>query len=169
MATSLSHPDPIKPPMSPYVADLTEGEHMIVWSLRRIAVAKTWCPLIDFELARIFKKHQGDVRAAFQQLVSILADHGRRRLRLGLPGMPTLTVDEKLILAILAAAQAQEPIRLKAHLTWLLGRSETQKLFPVVTVIAAGLALNGFPIRTPQNTLQDSWQTPAGSSAIRLM
>lgn len=138
---------------SPCLSDLSDGEHLIVWMFRRIAVARVWCPVIDYELGRLLSRHQGDIRDALQRFLAHLAHHGRRKLRVGMPGFPVLTADEQLLIAVMAAAQTQEIARLRALLPWLLGRADTGNLLPLVTVIGAGFALNGLHVRRPPETV----------------
>lgn len=134
---------------SSLVADLEDGEHLIIWIFRRLAVTGMWCPLIDHEISRHLKKHGPDIRDALQRFLAHLSHQGRRRLRVGMPGFPILTSDEQLLMAILAAAQDQNPDHLRALLPFLLGRAEIGGLLTLVTVIGLGFAMNGLMVRHP--------------------
>jgi hypothetical protein len=92
----------------------------------------------------------GEARAAYGWFLEELARAGRRHLQLGIPGWPALTVDERLVLAVFAAAQAEEIVRLRAHLAWLFKGERILTLETAVGVVATALARNGHRLPLPE-------------------
>jgi len=95
------------------------GEHLLVWSWRRIAAGRGDCPLILREFARACGEDTVEVFATFHTFLRALAHGSRRRLRVGWPGASVLTGDERQLLALIAAAQAGHGALFEAHLRWL--------------------------------------------------
>ena len=95
------------------------GEHLLVWTWRRIAVGRGACPLVIQEFSHACGEDAGEVFATFCTFLRALAYAGRRRIRVGRPGSPVLTSDERQLLALLAAAQAGHAAHVEAHLRWL--------------------------------------------------
>jgi len=132
------------------VLGLTYAEHLIVWSMRRIALGRLGCPLVAREFQEACGGESGEALAAFQVLLWMLGRSGRRRLAVGAPGMLALSRDEELLLAVFAAAQAGAEDRLRAHLVWLYGKSDTCRLEAAVKVVAGTLAAKGHRLRLPR-------------------
>lgn len=132
-----------------FVADLNNGEHLIIWMFRRLAAARIWCPVIDHEIKRLLCRNAGDIRTTLQLFLAQIAQKGCRRLRIGMPGYPLTTHDEQLVLALLAAAQDQNLFKMQAMLPFLLGSSEVTEMQSLVLRLAQGFSLNGMTIRAP--------------------
>lgn len=124
-------------------APADERGEIIIWALRRVAVGEIWCPIIDYELRRVYGADAEDLRAALHDLILGLARHGRRRLRLGLPGLPVHTADECTLLAAIAAAAEADRVRLRAHLTWLLGCGDVTPLWRALLTLGVLRASSG--------------------------
>ena len=101
--------------------DLTHGERLLLFGFRALAFELGACPLVR----RAFRQAcgGGEALGALEVFVRELARHGRRKVTLGGPGSLPLSRDEQLILALFAAAQAEDYARLEAHLAWLLADS----------------------------------------------
>jgi hypothetical protein len=141
-------------PAAPHsLAALSYGEHFLIWVLRRIASGRGQCPLIAREFADACGQEAGKAWAAYGWFLEELARAGRRRLQLGIPGWPALTLDERLILAVFAAAQAKELSRLRAHLAWLFKGESSAGLETAAGVVAAALARNGHRLPLPEAPL----------------
>jgi hypothetical protein len=138
------------PNVSANVLGLTYAEHLIVWSLRRLAVGRLHCPLVAREFAEACGAEAGQALAAFRVLLWTLGGSGRRRLTVGPPGLLDLSRDEELLLAVFAAAQMGEEDRLRAHLAWLYGSGDTARLEAAVRVVACTLAEKGHRLRLPE-------------------
>lgn len=124
-----------------------ERAEVIVWALRRVAVGEIWCPLIDYELRRVYGNDADDLRGALRDLILGLARHGRRRLRLGQPGLPVHTADECALLAAIAAAGEADRPRLRAHLAWILGSADVTPLWRPLLTLGALRASSAGPRR----------------------
>lgn len=131
------------------VLGLTYAEHLIVWSLRRLALGRPYCPLVAREFAEACGAESGEALAAFRVLLWTLGSSGRRKLTVGRPGLLALSRDEELLLAVFAAAQADAKDRLRAHLAWLYGSGNTGCLEAAVRVVAGTLAAKGHRLRLP--------------------
>lgn len=76
-----------------------------------------------------------------------MAKTARRRIKISMPGCLKVTADELSILAALHAAQTDQYLLAKSHLTWLQGG----KSDPVVlhAVVSFGLALSKGGVNVP--------------------
>lgn len=131
------------------LADLTFGERLLVWSLRHVAGGRPACPAMVGAFADACGAVAADACHAFVWFVRECARLGRRDIRIGTAGSG-LTADERLFLEIFAAAQAQELVRLRAHLAWLLGGARnTEALEAATLVVAMALAIHGHRLPLP--------------------
>lgn len=131
------------------VLGLGYGEHLLVWSLRRIATGRARCPLIAREFADACGREAERAMAAFGLFFATLARAGRRRLVVSPPGTVGLSTDERLLLAVFASAQAGAAVRLRAHLAWLARADDAPRLEAAATIVAMALALNGHRLSVP--------------------
>jgi hypothetical protein len=136
-------------PAPPGLLGLSYGEHLLIWSMRRMASGRAGCPLIAREFADACGAEAEHVMAAFGFFFATLARAGRRRLMVSPPGCVGLSNDEQLILSVFAAAQTRAAARLRAHLAWLAPPQEEARLEAAATVVAAALALNGHRLSLP--------------------
>jgi hypothetical protein len=136
-------------PVAPGVLGLSYGEHLLIWSIRRMATGRASCPLIAREFVDGCGAQAEQAMAAFAAFFAILARGGRRRLVVAPPGAVGLSTDERLLLAIFAAAQAGAAARLRAHLAWVARPQEQSRLEAAATVVAMALALNGHRLPFP--------------------
>jgi hypothetical protein len=98
------------------VTALSDGEHLLVWTWRRIVTGHGGCPLIEREFSRLFGEDAGEVLATFFTFLRAVAYASRRRLQIGYAGYQGLTNDERQFLMLIAAAQAGDEARFEAHL-----------------------------------------------------
>jgi len=131
------HPDPALPCD---LRDLAHGEHLVVWSFRTFAAGRIDGPVA----ARVWRDACGPLADAARAAVTVfgqqLAVQGRRAVVLAPAGRLTLTRDEQLMLAVFAAAQADDERRCDAHLTWLLGRRPEPPFVACARLVAHALA-----------------------------
>src|ERR1700735_5640329 len=120
------------------------NEHLLVWSWRRMAMAGTSCPLLAREFSILCGGEAGEVLATFDTFLRALAYSSRRRMQLGHPGCVAVTRDERQMLALVAAAQAHDRVRLEAHLCWL-ARPELRRALEIAA-LALGDALGAHGI-----------------------
>jgi hypothetical protein len=132
-----------------HLRDLTQGEHLLLWAFRAAAAGKPDCPIVR----RTFDMSCGfaglEALSALQVFVGELRRRGRREVRIGLPGTFALTRDEQLLIAVFAAAQAQDYGRMEAHLVWLTGQEARPPFGAAACMVAQALAMSGFLLRLP--------------------
>lgn len=133
----------------PGLFGLGHGEHLLIWSLRHMAAGRAACPLIVREFADACGAQAEQALAAFAMFFATLARAGRRRLVVAPPGSVGLSTDERLLLAVFAAAQAGAASRLQAHLAWLARPQVHARLEAAARVVAAALRLNGHHLPLP--------------------
>jgi hypothetical protein len=128
-------------------AGLGYGEQLLTWTWRKIVTGRSGCPLIAREFARLCGEDAAEVLATFCTFLCALAYVGRRRLQMGYPGYAALTADERRLLTLLAAAQANDETRFEAHLRWL-ARAELQPAL-AIAARALGTALKTHGLQLP--------------------
>ena len=122
----------------------SEGcQELLIGALRRIAMGGGCAALTRREFATAFPGDANEVFATFRAFLQSLAHGGRRKLRVGLPGACAMTADEMTIIALIAAAQADDAARLNAHLCWL-ARGDARRLVAITTrALATALLVHG--------------------------
>lgn len=95
------------------------GVALVVRAVRLAAGPGCW-PLIDRAFRDAYGRRDGVAAAClFRILLQGLALGARRKLRLGFPGVPELTPDERALVQLIAAAQGGDRMLLEAALLWL--------------------------------------------------
>jgi hypothetical protein len=125
-------------------------ERTLIDGLRRMAAGRDRCTLTRREFVAVFGTLADDALAAFRCFFWTLAACGRRRLAVGFPGAGAASHDERLFLAVFAAAQAGAEDRLSAHLRWLAGGANRRFLAATATVVAKALASAGHRLDLPE-------------------
>ena len=143
----MPQPDPAAPD---HLEDLLQGEHMVLWAFRAIAMGAADCRLVRRQFDMACGPAGSEALAALNVFVRELGLNGRRKVTLAAPGSARLTRDEQLILALFAAAQAEDYGRLEAHLAWLLADTPRSPFPAAACLTAQALAMNGFFLRAPQ-------------------
>jgi hypothetical protein len=132
-----------------HLRNLSQGEHMLVWGFRALAFGVGDCPLVRRQYEGACGVTGSEALNALEVFVRELARRGRRKVTLCVPGSYRLSRDEQLIVAIFAAAQAEDYARLEAHLAWLLADA-CQPPFPAAAcLVAQAFAMNGLILRVP--------------------
>ena len=126
---------------------LTYGEHLLVWGVRAIVSGRGDCPVVAREFREACAEGAAGAKAALSAFVQQLAVVGRRSVSLCPPGCLGLTRDEQLLLAAFAAAQADEPVRLDAHLAFLVARPAPPSLAAAAISVAEALGRRGHRLR----------------------
>jgi hypothetical protein len=135
------------------IRDLKRPEHLLVWTLRAIAIGHGDCTRLHQAFEAACGPQGGHALMTYFALVRMIGGAGRRRLRLRMPGCACLSSDEQAILAVIAAAQeglrTGETARLKAHLRWLVGGEPDQTFIHAANIVAHILQANGqrLPLR----------------------
>lgn len=110
------------PDLSEYPANPTRAaarDHLLLAAWRKIVVGQTDCPALALELSAACGVGATATHAAIMAFLTALAYAGRRRLRVGYPGCPGVTRDERQLLDLVAAAQEGAELEVEAHLRWL--------------------------------------------------
>ncbi|MEI9988581.1 MAG: hypothetical protein WDM86_00965 [Rhizomicrobium sp.] len=140
-----------------YAAPLVTGdvrgfgyaEHLLVWSWRRIAAGQACCPLMMDEFASACGEDGPEVIATYCTFLKALAMAGRRRFAIGAPGCLAVTADERQVLILVAAAQADTPALLEAHLRWIAVPEKRHLLEIATGALARALSTNDLHIALP--------------------
>ncbi|MES2897555.1 MAG: hypothetical protein V4759_16155 [Pseudomonadota bacterium] len=129
--------------------ELSQGEHMLLWAFRALAIGARDCRLIHRQFEDACGAAGAEALAALTVFVRELALNGRRRITVAAPGSRCVTRDEQLILALFAAAQAEDYARLEAHLAWLLAGEPRPPFAAAACLTAQALGMNGYLLRLP--------------------
>jgi hypothetical protein len=139
--------------MTETLEDLSRPEHLLVWALRALAVGHGDCPLLETTFSKACGERGAQALTAYLALVRYIGMTGRRRLRVHVPGCPCVSVDEKAIVGVVAAAQdslkgAGEGL-LKMRLKFLVEGEPHPAFILAAQTVAQALKLNGqsLPLR----------------------
>ena len=122
---------------------LSDGEHLLVWTWRKIVTGHGGCPLIEREFSRLCGEDAGEVLATFCTFLRAVAYASRRHLQIGYPGYPGLTNDERQFLILIATAQAGDEARFEAHLRWIARTELTLALAIAIRALGTALEVHG--------------------------
>lgn len=114
--------------MQAAIEDRSSNEYvelLLVWSWRKIVSSHGNCPGIEREFTEWAGEAGHDMLLTYAAFLKALGHGSRRPLTIGHPGLLAFTPDERQVIALLAAAQAEDDVRLRAHLEWLI-RSDCQ-------------------------------------------
>lgn len=125
------------------------AEHLLIWCWRRIARGHTGCPLVMDELAGACGEDGPEVFVTLCTFLKALALASRRQLTMGTSGSPIITADERQILTLLAAAQADTPALLEAHLRWISFPEKRHILEIATGALARALWVNNLSVPLP--------------------
>jgi hypothetical protein len=128
-------------------------EHLLIWSWRRIAIGKSCCPVMMDEFAAACGEDGPDVFVTFCTFLKALAVASRRQFTIGAPGCVAVTADERQVLTLLAAAQAQSPALLEAHLRWMAVPGKRHVLEIATGALARALAFNELRVALPKHEI----------------
>ncbi len=125
------------------------GEHLLVWSWRRIGSGHGECPLLVDQFIDACGEDGPEVFVTFGIFLKALAFAGRRRLTIGPPGCLLVTADERQVLTLLAAAQSETPALLEANLRWLARPDQRHVLQIATGALATALKVNDLRLALP--------------------
>ena len=135
-------------------------EHLLIWSWRRIALGRSCCPVMMDEFAAACGEDGPEVFVTFCTFLKALAVSSRRQFIIGTPGCATVTADERQVLTLLAAAQAQSPALLEAHLRWIAILEKRHVLEIATRALARALAFNELSLVLPTDELPTVCERP---------
>lgn len=124
-------------------------EHLLIWAWRRIAGGRVDCPVMAREFTDACAEDGRELLITYCTFLRALAFARRRPVAVGLPGRVALTIDERRVLSLLAALQADEPARLEAHLRWMSTPARRLDLRIAAAALARALAVNGLLLAPP--------------------
>lgn len=131
---------PADPPSPADPSGLAEAEQLLVRSWRRIATGRLWCPQTLRDFGDAFGGDAGPALSALWSFMKALDGGTRRVLAIGAPGSPKITADERQMLTVIAAAQADESGLVEANLCWLSRPGPRDALRRAVATLAVVLA-----------------------------
>lgn len=149
---------------------LTRGEHMLLWAFRASAFGAGRCGLVRRQFEDTCGAGGPEAINALLVFVRELALQGRRTIGVCAPGSHRLSRDEQLVLAIFAAAQAEDYVRMEAHLAWLVGAEPPHVFGAVACLIADTFAMNGLVLRVPDIApAPEAWPAPEAKASDVVM
>jgi hypothetical protein len=167
---ALGRPDPEAPTD---LRDLLHAEHMLIWTLRAIAVGQGDCPLLRREFVGLCGPVADETFGALHLFVRLLGFRGARPLVLAPPGCPSISRDEQQFLSVFAAAadavETGRDARLMAALRWLLARPPEAPFADVAMVVARGVMVGGGRLRLGAEATQPSQKPRVELRSLRLV
>jgi hypothetical protein len=136
------------------------AEHLLVWAWRRIATGRASCPVMMDEFAAACGDDGPEVFVTFCTFLKALAVASRRQFVIGAPGCAAVTADERQVLTLLAAAQAQSPALLEAHLRWIAIAEKRHVLEIATGALARALAFNQLSVALPKHEMPAVCERP---------
>lgn len=156
----MPQPNPAAPA---HLTELTRGEHMLLWGFRAIAFGRGGCALVRRQFDEACGPMATEALAALTVFTRELGMSGRRKLALAAPGSFRLTCDEQLVLAVFAASQEEDYVRMEAHLAWLLAGPPRPPFPAAACLVAQAFAMNDLVLRSPP-AVDEEPQPRAGAS-----
>jgi hypothetical protein len=136
------------------------GEHLLVWSWRRIVAGRVQCPVMAQEFADACGSDAGEVFLTLCTFLKTLAFASRRQLAFRAPDPFGVTADERQILTLLAAAQSEDHTLFQAHLRWLTPPERRGELQIAAHALATAFKANNLPLALPPSATPDSRERP---------
>ena len=131
-------------------AQAAARDHLLLAAWRKIVIGETNCPVLALELGAACGGGAAATHGAILAFVTALAYAGRRRLRVGTPGCPGMTRDERQLLDLVAAAQDGAETAVEAHLRWLTRPDLRAAVIVATAALAAVLTAQHLTVRQPQ-------------------
>lgn len=136
------------------------GEHLLVWSWRRIVTGRIHCPVMAQEFADACGSDAGEVFLTLCTFLKALAFASRRQLVIRAPDPFGVTSDERQVLTLLAAAQAEDNPLFQAHLRWLAPPERRRELQISAHALANAFKVNNLPLALPPSATPGSRERP---------
>jgi hypothetical protein len=136
------------------------GEHLLVWSWRRIVTGRINCPVMAQEFADACGSDAGEVFITLCTFLKALAFASRRQLVIRAPDPFGVTSDERQVLTLLAAAQSEDHSLFQAHLRWLAPPERRHTLQIAAQALAKAFLVNDLPLALPPSATPVSRALP---------
>lgn len=144
-------------------------EHFTVWLFRTSVACSPGCRMIHREFKHAFGTRVEEAARVFEQVLLCLSK-GVRPITMGRPGHIELTHDEQSLLALFAAAQADDEARFRAHACWLMGHGRIESLYEYARLLGDILRERGLQFRTPaRETDIVARAVPVSSDHLRVL
>jgi len=144
---------PIATPSRVLLHDLSRPEHLLVWSLRAIALGNEDCPIVASTFRRVCGREGDEALQAYSVFVRYVSLIARQRLRVHVPGCVCVGRDELAMVAVIAAAQSSlndlDEGPLRGRLCALVGRDPDEALLFVAQSIGRLLSESGLSLNAP--------------------
>lgn len=142
------------------VQNFSPAEYLLVWSWRWVAMGRTCCPVMMDAFAASCGEDGPDVFVTFCTFLKALAVASRRQFVIGAPGCAAITADERQVLTLLAAAQADCPALLDAHMRWI-AIPEKRRILEIATrALARALLFNELNLVLPVHAIAGAGERP---------
>jgi hypothetical protein len=122
---------------------LTDAQCLIVRTFRKILLGNRNCPALARDFTLAYGADAVEVYMTFCTLLAALAYASRRSLSAGHPGCNWLTGDERQLLTLIAAAQAEDQPLFEANLRWLARADLRASLAMTANAFANALRAHG--------------------------
>jgi len=141
---------------------LTDTQCLIVRTFRKMLLGNKNCPALARDFALAYGGDAVEVYMTFCTLLAALAYASRRPLSAGHPGCDWLTGDERQLLTLIAAAQAEDRPLFEANLRWLARADLRASLAMTANAFANALRAHGqiLPVMRAALPLDDETQRP---------
>jgi hypothetical protein len=136
------------------------GEHLLVWSWRRIVTGRLRCPVMAQEFADACGSDAGEVFLTLCCFLKALAFASRRQLVIRAPDPFGITADERQVLTLLAAAQSEDHALFDAHLRWLAPRERRHELQIAAHALARAFRANNLLLALPPSATPEGCEQP---------
>lgn len=142
--------------------ELTSAQCLIVRTFRKILLGNKHCPALARDFVLAYGPDAVEVYMTFCTLLAALAYAGRRPLNAGHPGCDWLTGDERQLLNLIAAAQAEDGELFEAHRRWLVRIELRALLAMTANAFANALRAHGqiLPVMKVAPASDDEAQPP---------
>ena len=136
------------------------GEHLLVWSWRRIVNGRVHCPVMAQEFADACGSDASEVFLTLCTFLKALAFASRRQLVIRAPDPFNVTSDERQVLTLLAAAQSEDHSLFQAHLRWLAPPERRRELQIAAQALANAFKANNLALALPPSATPASRERP---------
>lgn len=138
------------------LTDLAFASRFSIWWFRAVATGHHRCPAVIAGYRQALNEQAESAYQALQDFVCLMAQSGRRSIKISLPGCLKVTADELSILSAIHAVQTDQYLLVKSHLNWLLGSHSDPVVFHAVTSFGSALAEGGVTVPIPDIQLQSA-------------
>lgn len=136
------------------------SEHLLIWSWRRIVGGRIHCPVMAREFGDVCGNAGDRVFVTLCTFLRALGAASRRHLAFSAPNPFDVTADERQVLTLLAAAQADDHALVQAHLRWLARPQQRQELQRATYTLATTLRASNLPLALPSSAMPDRSEQP---------